>query len=193
MACERRGRSQRAGARPNPGRSPGPAEAAAAAGHTPGHWHAELRPVRRPVSARAGPAGTSSRQYRRTGRRGPGGLQERPAACSLVGPFMIVAAAPGSAGPTAMLAGLTDPAIGGACQLRAWGKGQGAWAAWAVRSAEARSLAGRVSLGLGQSPDSQHEIRPQWQSPHWSHSAITPAGSGASDARSCHFAHRHRD
>jgi hypothetical protein len=149
--------------------------------------------VRRPVSARAGPAGTSSRQYRRTGRRGPGGLQERPAACSLVGPFMIVAAAPGSAGPTAMLAGLTDPAIGGACQLRAWGKGQGAWAAWAVRSAEARSLAGRVSLGLGQSPDSQHEIRPQWQSPHWSHSAITPTGSGASDARSCHCAHRHRD
>ena len=114
-----------------------------------------------------------------------------------MGPFMIVAAAPGSAGPTAMLAGLTDPAIGGACQLRAWGKGQAAWTAGAVRSAEARSLplAGRVSLGLGRSPDSEHEIRPRWQSPHWSHSAITPTGSGASDARSCHCAHRptHRD
>jgi hypothetical protein len=76
-------------------------------------------------------------------------------------------------------------------QLRAWGKGQGAWA---VRSAEARSLAGRVSLGLGRSPDSEHEIRPllQWQSPPWPHGAITPAGSGASDARSCHGAHRYR-
>ena len=65
-----------------------------------------------------------------------------------------------------------------------------------MRSAAARSLAGRVSLqrvGLGRSPDSEHEIRPQWQSPHWSHAAISRTGPGASDAKSCHCAHLHRD
>jgi hypothetical protein len=100
-------------------------------------------------AARAGPAGTPSWQCWRTGRRRPGGLQERPAACSLVGQFMIVAAAPGSAGPRRHgHAGRVDRPcrIGGACQLRAWGKRQAAWTARAVRSAEARSLAGRVSL-----------------------------------------------
>ncbi len=80
-------------------------------------------------------------------------------------------AGPGSVGPRRhghWHAGRADRPcrLGGACQLRAWGKGQGAWAAWAVRSAEVTSLAGRVSLGLGRSPDSEHEIRPQWQSPH---------------------------
>ena len=47
-------------------------------------------------AARAGPAGTSGWQCRPGRRRRPRGLQERgPAACSesLVGPFMIVAAA----------------------------------------------------------------------------------------------------
>ena len=62
------------------------------------------------------------------------------------------AAGPESAGPRRHgHAGRADRPcrIGGACQLRAWGKGPSARAARAVRSAEARSLAGRVSLGLG--------------------------------------------